>query len=144
MNQVEKNSLIQQKKAEIERLKREIKDLRNGWLAERIKNRFIRDIGYRDGIVYIDRNTSGWSGEWDDVKSLACKLFFRKDEDELPWYGTDHYHSYTMKQTDMTDEQRQISAEFCDEVIDIYNKYVLIANTFTINGKQISYKGEIK
>ena len=140
MNKEEREAMIREKQAEIDRLQSEIQDLRCGFIKSIITNEFIRTVGIKDGEVIIKKSKNGWGNEWDDVKALACKLFFVKGDARMSWYGDEFYHSVRMKQKDMTDEQRKLSAQFCDEIIDIYNKYVMKGNSFMLNGKPYSLK----
>lgn len=140
MDKDERDALIKEKQAEIDRLKAEIGSLKGVYVATLTKNKIINAVGYRDGEVYVSRNRTGWSDAWTDIKNLSLKIFFEKDNQRhLSTWG-EFYHSRKLLQRDMTHEQRQMAAQFCDDVISLYNTYVLNANTFVLNGKPCSLK----
>ena len=141
MNKEEREALISEKKAEIDRLQNEIRVLRTDRIKWLVTNEFINSVSIRNGKVCVDMRSDNWPEPWNDVNALSQKLFFIRDENLNPaCWGEDAYRATRTKQKDMTDEQRKIAVEFCNEAIALYNKYVMKGNSFILNGKPYSLR----
>lgn len=138
MNKEERNARIEEKHREIKRLQEEIKDLRCGSIRTLAKKELI--IGFfinKDGEPEVRTLKTDYSDVWTHIRELSTKMFMKKEENFATWakvyYGVP---KKKIKQDEMTEEQIKLSAEFADEVISLYNKYVLKANNpFWVNGK---------
>lgn len=66
--------------------------------------------------------------QWDLTRKLSQRLFFQKRTDG--WGGNKHRYAgfKAVKASDLTQEQLKLAARFCDEVIQVYNRYAIEAN----------------
>lgn len=138
MNKEERDALIEEKRNEIKRLQEEVKDLRCGSIRTLARNKiFVRFYCDRKtGEPKVFSNSTDWADVWNHIRELSTKIHLEKGHNEF--WGGDYYETpkNKLKQDEMTEEQRKASAEFADEVISLYNKYVLkVNNPFWVNGK---------
>lgn len=137
MNKEERNARIEEKQREIKRLQEEIKDLRCGSIRTLAKKNIIYAFwcDKETGEPKV-RTSSSVSEVWSFIRELSTKIHLVKGYSE--YWGGDYYmlSRKKIKQDEMTEEQKKLSAEFADEVISLFNKYVLKANNpFWVNGK---------
>lgn len=135
--------LIDAKKRQLKALQDEIKQLEgkssiSGYVTkEFIHGVFcVRENKIPKEIELDTRKTIDDS--WDLLRKLSQNIFFEKDT--RGWGGDKHrYHSGKLKVKDMSQEQLKLAARFCDEVITIYNRYVIEANpTMEFYGKTVT------
>lgn len=100
---------INQANEEIKELKKQKKLLQqNDNIAEYVK---VKRHTYRFGRGIIEtQTTSKPEKEWDAFRKLGMELFRGK--------------CYPLKQTELSAGQKQIAAQFIDEITPIWNKYI--------------------
>ena len=124
--------LLKAKKDQLQALKREIRELEG---SRNLSAFTTKDIIHavkcerKDGEVKpiaLDARRGRYD-IWERVRYLSERLYFTKER--LSSENCERYSSEgILKVKDMTPEQLKMSARFCDEVITIYNKYVVEAN----------------
>lgn len=128
-----KEELIKAKKEQLQALKREIRELEGGNSIATLRTKdFIttvaceREDGVAKPLELITWKTPNQL--WDRVRIVSQSIFMEKST--AGWGG--NYHRYALSNTkkikDMTPEQMKLSARFCDEIIPIFNRYVIEAN----------------
>lgn len=137
---MDREELIELKKEQIRLLEQEIKLLSGNNIRSCALNSIIYGVWYeedKDGgqkFTFDVRDTSCHPA-WDFIKGASMKLFmenskFRQDRNTI---------KDGLKQKDLTHEQILLCGKFCDEVIDIYNKYIKLANpTMEFCGKTMN------
>ena len=135
--------LLDAKKRQLKALQDEIKQLEGkSSIAGYVTKEFIYEVFcIRENKIPKDielgtRKTI--TDSWDLLRKLSQQIFFEKETDG--WGGNKHrYHPGKLKIKDMSQEQMKLAARFCDEVIAIYNRYVIEANpTMEFYGKTVT------
>lgn len=128
-----KEELIKAKKEQLQALKREIRELEGGNSIATCTTKEVifgvicdRKDGKAQPLELDVRKTPNTI--WDHIRLLSQSLYMEKNT--TGWGGNRHRYmlSNVKKVKDMTPEQMKLSARFCDEIIPIFNKYVVEAN----------------
>ena len=104
--------LIRQKKEEIEKLKQEIKELRDNNTIKGLTTVPIYGVGYYDHIPN-DKCIHMRNDSWEMIRKLCVHL--HKDK----YRNLKH-----MKAESLTEDERRLSAKMADEIIEVWNKYL--------------------
>ena len=129
---MDREELVNLKKEQIRLLKAELELIEGKTIRSYAKGSIIysvyneRENGEPQGCV-LDARSSGSSEVWDYIRLLSQTIFMEK---ESYGYGgnKERYRTTRRKQSDLTPEQLKLAAQFCDEVIDTFNRYVKKAN----------------
>lgn len=128
---MDRQELISLKRKQIKLLKDEIRILEGGTIGSNRTKPLIYDVHCereKDGSLKlaIDERESSVHPAWETIRNLSTMFYMDKD---TKFSGICYHVShFKKKQKDLTPKQILLSAQFCDEVIDIYNKYVVKAN----------------
>ena len=118
----ETKEIIKEKELEIERLKAELKELKQTSIASSTENKMLYMIKFdsnENKPVGIYQN---YGGAWNHIR-LACQSAF------LYQFDSKRYKiGVTKKQEKMSSEEREIAVKMADEMIAIFNKYVALQN----------------
>lgn len=124
-----------------ERRKRELEERKRELEGKKIKsystNKLIHSVCCDEDteeitVVFTDRAIHP---SWDYIRKLSTNMFlWVKDSTS----SGEHYMTYgNVKQRDLNPDQLKLCGEFCDEVIDLCNKYTKLANpTMNFFGKE--------
>lgn len=129
---------IEELQNEIRRLKGELADIRCSSIKAMVRENFI--IGFyvdEDGNPIVRTHRNDYADVWNTIRLLSTKLFMKVDKTGR-LYAKAYYEvpARKVKQEELTHEQRRIAARFADEVIRLYNRYLIEANSpFIIDGK---------
>lgn len=110
--------LINEKLEQIRKLKEEVADLRGSTIASCVKEKMLIPSypyfwnGYKESICER-RATIG--SAWYHIRNASMLIFEKRLRDK----------NQRICQKNMTQQQRRRAARFCDEVIRIFNKYIL-------------------
>lgn len=129
---MDREELVNQKKEQIRLLKAELEQLEGKTIRSYAKGSIIYSVynekknGTPQGCV-LDARSSGTNEAWDHIRLLSQTIFMEKDSSG---YGgnRERYCTTRRKQSDLTTEQLKLAAQFCDEVIETFNRYVKKAN----------------
>ena len=124
----EKEQLIKEKEAEIKRLKQDIAQIRGKEIKTVTKNELLTGVylSKEGNVVGFDH----WDYDiWPHIRWLAQTIYIADN-------GTSRIHCKRIKQKDMTQEQRNLSGQFADEAIALFNKYVRKANKELFGGEE--------
>ena len=105
MTQEEANRAIEEKKAEIQRLQKEIRCLRGARSLTEYMEEDAMFYRLSDNRVQV-RNVAGCYDQWGDIRKTCVRIF--KSHPTI---------------TDLTEDQKKICAKMADEIIRIYNAY---------------------
>ena len=140
MDTNEKERLIKEKENEIKRLKWELRELRTPRTIYNLTDHkiFAEMQVHVDGSVTFNDNVLPYI--WEYIKELSYSIFLS------PRKGIDvvRYRPGRKMMKDMTYEERELSARFCDEVIQTYNKYQALANEYVSTPTGCDIKWEYK
>ena len=138
MNNEERLKLIEEKKKQLEILRDEIKELKkqDQPILLMINTEPIA------GVIYFERENkcetlfaNGSGGDvWDNFRRMACSLFFNYKHDCRD--GRIFHECRFKKQKDMTEHEKKVAIDFLNEIIPIYNKYVIRENPTITNGQE--------
>lgn len=126
---MDREELIELKREQIRLLEQEIKLLSGNNIRSCTLKSMIYGVECKkdeDGeyVVNIDERDSSVHSVWDYIKGASMKIFMERNR-----FREDKYSVKDgLKQKDLTHEQLLLCGKFCDEVIDIYNKYIKLAN----------------
>ena len=113
----EKLELIKQKQEEIDRLRKEISELKKpSSIKSLLKNEKVYEWNSDTHELILSKNFC-FENMWKCIKELSIELF-------KPKYRPHRLYS-RVKVKDLTHKEVRIAAEFSDEIIDIWNKYML-------------------
>lgn len=139
-----KEQLIKEKEAEIKKLKHDIMQLRGTEIKTLTKNKLLTG-------VYISEKSNQliydhWEYDiWTHIKNLVQMIYFADCGKGYNRFTDEDAHRLScksIKQKEMTQAQRKLSAQFADEVIELFNKYVMKANPVAhVFGKDIKVFG---
>lgn len=127
---MDREELVNQKKEQIRLLKAELEVLDGKTIRSYAKRSIIYSVynerknGEPQGCM-LDVRSSG--AVWDYIRLISQTIFMEKDS---RGYGgnKERYCTTRRKQSDLTPEQLKLAAQFCDEVIETFNRYVKKAN----------------
>lgn len=142
MNAIDKKALIEEKTKEIKKLREEIEELKGSTVKGYMKHKsIISGVGVNNplsqddrvcihDIMFMHKNPS-------EMIRIAQRVFL--DETTIDPY--DRCVAFVCKrklQQNMTIEQKKLVAKCADELVDVFEKYVKIANPkLTAYGKEI-------
>ena len=138
---MDREELIELKKEQIRLLEQEIKLLSGNNIRSCALNSIIYGVWYeedKDGgqKFTFDVRDTACHPVWELIRGASMKLFMENDKKYRP---DRNVIKDGLKQRDLTHEQILLCGKFCDEVIDIYNKYIKLANpTMTFCGKTLN------
>ena len=131
------------KQEEISKLKAEIREINPNTLSVLCNNQPINMILiHQNGEIKTHGTRQGKA--WFHIRMLSQHLFFNRFPDNAhSWWNDEGYtarydNDYSIKICNMTYEQKKLCAQFCDEVIPIYNKYVQLANSELLTSNQFT------
>lgn len=144
MTAQEKEQLIKAKEAEIKKLKHDIMQIRGKEIKTLTKNELLTGVYISEEgnqIIY-----DHWEYDiWTHIKNIVQMIYFADYGTGYTKYADKNAHRFScksIKQKEMTQEQRNLSAQFADEVITLFNKYVKKANpTVKAFGKDVKVFG---
>lgn len=137
---MDREELIELKKEQIRLLEQEIKLLNGNSIRSCALKSIIYGVWYekdKDGghSFRFDVRDTACHPAWDFIRGASMKIFMENSK-----YRPDRNTIKDgLKQRDLTHEQILLCGKFCDEVIDIYNKYIKLANpTMEFYGKTMN------
>lgn len=108
-----KEEIIKEKTEEIEKLKRELHFLKDPCsIKNLVRHKYIYNVDYQ-GTFGLDSNW-GCGHTWDSIRRLCIELFRGK-----------HIGEKYIRINNLTHEETEIAADFADEVLDVWDRYML-------------------
>lgn len=114
--EITREELLAEKKKQLEKLKKEIKELETpNSISIFCNNRVIYPSREKDGSYTIKPYHSSGVGEWKEIKNLCMQLMRYKYCPKI------HDRLYIK---DLSEEEIKLLANMADEIINIWNRYV--------------------
>lgn len=133
----ERKRELEEKKKELKTLKNEIAELEGKKIKSYSTNKLIHSVCCDEDteeitVVFTDRAIHP---SWDYIRKLSTNMFLWVKSSTS---SGEHYMTYgNVKQKDLNPDQLKLCGAFCDEVIDLCNKYTKLANpTMKFFGKE--------
>ena len=123
-----KDEIIDAHLKEIDRLNKEIAQLKGTSLKRRCGIEPIIGVAIdaNDDHPYIERS-GDYFNLWNQIRILALKIFLK---DNIFSFRETQYvriNDY-LRQADLTDEQLELASNYAKEMVELHDKYVMLAN----------------